>query len=157
LVALGVGMAASGTILLSAVPVAALSYMSGALIPTAIKSLLFLHQQGYVLIGVLALSYWWFLAALIAKIGREIAERKRIDVALKENEVRLQETLAAGQVVAFTWDPRTGRSQRSLNASQWLGLEPGGASHGTGKGFLAPGHPEARRGFADQIKGAGPE
>jgi hypothetical protein len=40
LVAIGVGMAASGTILLSAVPVAALSYMSGALIPAAIKSLL---------------------------------------------------------------------------------------------------------------------
>src|SRR5499427_5722002 len=157
LVAIGVGMAASGTILLSAVPVAALSYMSGALIPAAIKSLLFLRQQGYLLIGVLALSYWWFLAALIAKIGREIAERKRIDVALKENEVRLQETLAAGQVVAFTWDPRTGQSQRSLNASQCLGLEPRTASHGIGKDFLARVHPDDRRGFAGQIKNLHPE
>jgi len=157
LIALVVGMAASGTILLSAVPVAALSYMSGALIPTAIKSLQFLHHQGYLLIGVLALSYWWFLAALIAKISREIAERKRIDVALKENEVRLQETLAAGQVVAFTWDPRTGQSQRSLNASQCLGLEPRTASHGMGKDFLARVHPDDRRGFAGQIKNLHPE
>jgi len=157
LVALGVGMAASGTILLSAVPVAALSYMSGALIPTAIKSLLFLHQQGYVLIGVLALSYWWFLAALIAKISREIAERKRIDVALKENEVRLQETLAAGQVVAFTWDPGTGQSQRSQNASQCLGLESRTATQGMGKDFLARVHPDDRRCFAAQIKALRPE
>ena len=77
LVALGVGMAASGTIFLSAVPMAAFSYMSGALIPTAIKSLLFLNQQGYLLLGVLAVSYWWFLAALIAKISREIADASR--------------------------------------------------------------------------------
>jgi PAS domain S-box-containing protein len=157
LVALGVGMAASGTILLSAVPVAALSYMSGALIPAAIKSLLLLQQQRYLFLGVLALSYWWFLAALIAKISREIAERKRIDVALKENEVRLQETLAVGQVVAFTWDPRTGHSRRSLNASQCFGLEPRTASHGMGKDFLARVHPDDRRGFASQIKGLRPE
>jgi two-component sensor histidine kinase len=157
LVAIGVGMAASGTILLSAVPVAALSYMSGALIPAAIKSFLLLQQQSYFFIGVLALSCWWFLAALIAEMSREIAERKRIDVALKENEVRLQETLAAGQVVAFTWDPQTGRSQRSLNASHCLGLEPRTASHGMGKDFLARVHPDDRRAFADQVKGLRPE
>jgi two-component sensor histidine kinase len=90
-------------------------------------------------------------------MSREIAERKRIDVALKENEIRLQETLAAGQVVAFTWDPRTGRTQRSLNASHCLGLEPHAASHGMGKDFLACVHPDDRRGFAGQIKGLRPE
>src|SRR5262249_2533322 len=157
LVAIGVGMAASGTILLSAVPVAALSYMSGALIPAAIKSLLLLQQQSYLFIGVLALSYWWFLAALIAEVSREIADRKRIDVALKENEVRLQETLAAGQVVAFTWDARTGRSQRSLNASQCLGLEPRMASQGMGKDFLTRVHSDDRRSYAGQIKSLRPE
>ena len=77
LVALVVGMAASGTVLLSAIPAAAISYMSGILLPGAVKCLLLLNQKGYLLLGVLALSYWWFLAALIAKIKREISERSR--------------------------------------------------------------------------------
>ena len=117
LLALAVGMAASGTILLSAMPIAALSYMSAILIPSAVKSLLFINQKGYLLLGVLALSYWWLLAALIAKVSREISDRKRIDVALKESEIRLQQTLTAGQIVAFSWNPETGMSQRSENAS----------------------------------------
>jgi hypothetical protein len=54
LVALGVGMAASGIILLSAVPAAAFSYMSGILIPTAVKCLVLLNPKGYVLLGILA-------------------------------------------------------------------------------------------------------
>jgi hypothetical protein len=45
LIALGVGMAASGTILLSAVPAAAFSYMSAILIPTAVKCLVLLNQK----------------------------------------------------------------------------------------------------------------
>jgi len=90
LVALGVGMAASGTVLLSALPLAAMSYMSGILIPSAVKCLFFLNHQGYLLLGVLALSYWWFLAALISKVTQEISDRKRADVALKESEVRLR-------------------------------------------------------------------
>ena len=126
LVALVVGMAASGTILLSAIPAAAISYMSGILLPGAVKCLLLLNQKGYLLLGVLALSYWWFLAALIAKIKREISEREQADVALKESESRLQDALKAGQVVAFTWDPGSGLSQRSENASQILGFEPRG-------------------------------
>jgi PAS domain-containing protein len=144
LVALGVGMAASGTVLLSAVPAAAFIYMSGILIPSAVKCLVFLNQKGYVLLGVLAVSYWWFLAALIAKITREIRERKQADVALKESEVRLQAALMAGQVVAFTWDPRTGLSQRSENAPQILGVElQGGTDRGRNE-FLTRVHPEDR-------------
>jgi PAS domain S-box-containing protein len=152
LVALGVGMAASGTILLSAIPAAAVAYMSAILIPSAIKCLVFLNQRGYVLLGVLTLSYWYFLAALIAKITREIAERKQADIALKESEIRLQEALTAGQVLAFTWDPRTRASQRSANARQILGLEPQAA-----KDFLPCVHPEDRGRFAALIKGLGPE
>src|SRR6266436_3481476 len=75
--------------------------MSGILIPTAVKCLVLLNPKGYVLLGILALSYWGFLAALIAKITREINERKKADVALEESEARLQEALTAGQVVAF--------------------------------------------------------
>jgi len=148
LVALVVGMAASGTILLSAVPAAAFSYMSGILIPSAIKCLVFLNQSGYVLLGVLALSYWWFLAALIAKVSREITERKQADVARKESEARLQEALTAGEVVAFTWDPETRLSQRSENASEILGFEPQVATNARHKGFLVQVHPVDRGSFA---------
>ena len=123
LVALAVGMAASGTVLLSALPAAAFAYMSGILIPGAIKCLLLVNHKGYLLLGVLAVSYWWFLAALITKVTREIRERKQADVALNESEAELQEALTAGHVVAFTWDPKTGLSRRSQNAPQILGLE----------------------------------
>jgi PAS domain-containing protein len=157
LVALGVGMAASGTILLSAVPLAAFSYMSGILLPAAVKCLFFLNQKGYVFLGVLAVSYWWFLAALIAKIAREIGERKQADLALKESEVRLQEALTAGQVVAFTWDPGTGLSRRSANAPEVLGLasrvDPGGRP----SDFLERVHPDDRACFAAQVKALSPE
>ncbi len=162
LVALGVGMAASGTILLSAVPAAALSYMSGILIPTAVKCLVLPNPKGYVLLGILALSYWGFLAALIAKITREISERKKADVALEESGARLQEALTAGQVVAFTWEPGTGLSRRSENAPQVLGFKPKGGTDGQADAFLAHGeaddflarvHPEDRAGFAARIRG----
>ncbi len=157
LVALGVGMAASGTILLSAVPAAAYAYMSGILIPSAVKCLAAFDQKGYLLLGLLAVSYWWFLAALIAKITREIRERKQTDIALNESETRLQEALVAGHVVAFTWDPRAGLSQRSENAPQILGLESrAGADRQSGE-FLARVHPDDRLSFSAQIKGLRPE
>jgi PAS domain S-box-containing protein len=157
LIALTAGMAASGTILLSALPGAAFSYMSGILIPSALKSLIFLNAKGYLLLGVLVLSYWWFLAALIAKVAREIGERKRIDIALKESEIRLQQTLNAGQMVAFAWDPKTGLSRRSENAADILGLEAGAASSGLGRDFLSRLHPADRKCFITQIKALCPE
>jgi PAS domain S-box-containing protein len=157
LVALTAGMSASGAILLSALPVAAFSYMSGILLPSALKCLLLLNNKGYLLLGVLVLSYWWFLAALISKVAREIGERKRIDVALKESELRLQQTLRAGQVVAFTWEAGTGLSRRSENASQILGLETQAASHGVGKDFLSRLHDDDRKRFFAQIKRLCPE
>jgi len=157
LVALIVGMTASGTILLSAIPPAAFSYMSGILLPASVKCLVFLNQKGYLLLGVLALSYWWFLAALIAKITREISERKAADIALKESEARLQQALAGGQVVAFTWDLTTGQSQRSENASQVLGLEPQVATREQLSDFVARVHPEDRGYFVTQVKGLCPD
>ena len=156
LLALVAGMAASGTILLSAIPIAALYYMSGILIPSAVKSVLFINQKGYLFLGILALSYWWLLAALIVKVSREISDRKRIDVAIKEREIRLQQTLAAGQMVAFNWDPETGFSHRSENAARSFGLEPQAAAHGPGKDFLARVHPQDRKRFAAQIKALSP-
>jgi PAS domain S-box-containing protein len=156
LVALDVGMAASGTVLLSAVPAAAFAYMSGILIPAAVKCLLLLNQKGYLLLGVLAVSYWWFLAALISKVTREIRERKQADVALNESEAQLQEALTAGHVVAFTWDPDTGLSRRSQNAAQILGL---GSQEGADRAndFLARVHREDRASLAAQTAALSPE
>ena len=153
LVALGVGMAASGTILLSAIPAAAFSYMSVILIPSVVKCLVLADQKAYLLLGILALSFWAFLAALIAKITGEINERKKADVALEESEARLQETLTAGQVVAFTWEPGTGLSQHSENASQVLGCEAKADTHGRANDFIARVHPEDREGFAARVSG----
>jgi PAS domain S-box-containing protein len=156
LVALGVGMAASGTVLLSALPAAAFAYMSGVLIPAAMKCLLLVNQKGYLLLGVLAVSYWWFLAALIIKVTREIRERKQADVALNESEAELQEALTAGHVVAFTWDPKTGLSRRSQNAPQILGLE---SQEGVERSndFLARVHRQDRGCLAAQIAALSPE
>ena len=50
LVALVVGMAASGTILLSAIPQAAFCYMSTILIPSAGKCFILLNQKSYILL-----------------------------------------------------------------------------------------------------------
>jgi two-component sensor histidine kinase/PAS domain-containing protein len=157
LVAIGVGMAASGTVLLSAVPLAAFSYMSAVLLPAAVKCLFLVNQGGYIFLGMLAVSYWWFLSALIAKVSREIGERKQADLALKDSEVRLQEALDAGQVVAFTWDPASGLSQRSANAPRVLGL-PSHAGPDWGPGsFLERVHGDDRACFAAQVKALSPE
>lgn len=283
LVALGVGMAASGTIMLSAIPQAAFSYMSVILIPSAVLCLFFLNQKGYSLLGVLVVSYWCFLAALIAKITREISERKQADtaliesemryralyednpsmyftvdpagivlsvnkfgaqqlgctsaelagqslmqlvhehdrplaqkqlasiamnpemvakeevrnvrrdgsifwvrqaaravpnregqmvflivceeiterkqaeVALKTSEARLQEALTAGQVVAFTWNPATGLSQRSENAAQILGLEQQPGAKAGRLDFISRVHPEDRANYAAQARNRTPK
>lgn len=157
LVALGVGMAASGTILLSALPSAAITYMSGILLPSAIKCLAFLNGRGYLLLGILALSFWGFLLALIRKITREINDRTRAELTLKERGLRLQEALAAGKVVAFSWDPATGFSHRSGNASQVLGFGPEAGDRRRGKDFLACLHPDDRARFAAQVKHLSPQ
>jgi PAS domain S-box-containing protein len=131
--------------------------MSAILIPSAVKCLFFLNQKGYVLLGVLALSYWWFLAALISKVTQEINERKQADIALKESEAQLQQALTAGQVVAFTWDLTTGRSQRSENVSEILGFGPHSAPQECPTDFLAHVHPEDRSNFETLIKELCPE
>ena len=59
--------------------------------------------------------------------------------------------------MAFTWDPRTGLSQRSENAPQILGLESQAGTRGLGEDFLARVRPEDRSSFTSHIKGLRPE
>ena len=104
LVALVVGMSSSGTILLSAVPPAAFSYMSAILIPSALKCVFLFDHKSYVLLGVLAISYWAFLAALIGKITRETGERMSADIALLESEARYRALYEDNPSMYFTVD-----------------------------------------------------
>src|SRR5262245_34014783 len=102
LVALGIGMAACGTVLLSAIPRAAFSYLSAVLLPSALKYLL-VGQKGYFLLGTLALSYWGCLAALISKISRDIREREESELALAERNAQLALAGRAALVGSYTY------------------------------------------------------
>src|SRR5215510_12640835 len=107
LVALGIGMAACATVLLSAIPRAAFIYMSVILIPTALKCLL-LGQKGYLLLGTLALSYWGCLAALIAKTSRDNRERQESELVLAERNTQLELASKSARVGSFSVDFSTG-------------------------------------------------
>lgn len=121
LVALAVGMAATGTILLSTVPLAAFVYMSGILIPSALKCLV-LNQKGYLLLGTLALSCWGFLAALIAKITGDIRERDRAEQALAEHNMQRALAERAALVGSFAYDADTERMEISPGYAAIHGL-----------------------------------
>lgn len=65
LISLGVGMAASGSVLLAPLERSAVAYMSAILVPTAFSCFFVLDYSQYGLLGWLAVSYWLFLFALI--------------------------------------------------------------------------------------------
>ena len=112
LVAVAVGMAATGTILLSALPPAAFVYMSGILIPSALKCLV-LNQKGYLLLGGLAVSCWGFLAALIAKITGDMRERERAEQSFAEHNVQRALAERAALVGSFAYDTHSERMEIS--------------------------------------------
>src|SRR5262245_48023160 len=138
LVALGIGMAACATVLLSAIPRAAFIYMSVILIPTAVKCLL-LGQKGYLLLGTLALSYWGCLAALIAKTGRDIKERHEAELALDERDLQLALAASAGLVGSYAYDANTEAVQISPGYAAIHGL-PAGTTEITRSEWLAHVH-----------------
>ncbi|HVZ05637.1 ATP-binding protein [Hyphomicrobium sp.] len=74
LLALAVGMAASGSILLAPVPIAAIVYAATILVPVAVKFLVLGGRENVVLAG-LAVSFLFFLIVLIAVTGRMFLER----------------------------------------------------------------------------------
>lgn len=88
--------------------------------------------------------YAYILAALFA-------ERRQHEAVFRESEARLQEALAAGAVTAFEWDPRSGVSQRSENASQILGFGPKRTLNAAQ--FLARIHPDDRARFKASVEG----
>jgi len=140
LVALGVGMAACATVLLSAIPRAAFSYMSVILIPTALKCLL-VGEKGYLLLGTLAVSYWGCLAALIAKTSRDIKERQESELALVERNAQLALAGRAVLVGSYTYDVNRGAMQVSEGYAAIHGL-PEGTTETSYSEWRARVHPE---------------
>jgi diguanylate cyclase (GGDEF)-like protein len=104
LIALAVGMAASGSILLAPVPTAAVTYQSIILLPLVAKCFLVLGTKDYLALGLLAVSYWFFLTALIMTTARLFDERLRALDALHASHL---ETEAAAMT-----DPLTGLANR---------------------------------------------
>ena len=158
LMALGIGMAACATVLLSAIPRAAFSYMSVILIPTALTCLL-VGEKGYLLLGTLALSYWGCLAALIAKTSRDIKERQEAEIALAERNAQLALAGRAVLVGSFTYDVNKGTLQVSEGYAAIHGL-PEGTTETSYSDWRARVHPEdlgrveerRDRAFADRRK-----
>src|SRR5262249_55727213 len=107
LVALGIGMAACGTVLLPAIPSAAFSYMSVVLLPSALKYFL-VGQKGYLLLGPLALSYWGCLAGLIARTSRDNRELQESELVLAERNTQLELASKSARVGSFSVDFSTG-------------------------------------------------
>ena len=83
------------------------------------------------------------------------AERRRQQAALIEAAARLEEALAAGAVMAFEWDARTGVSHHSANAAEVLGYDQQAPL--TTARFLDLIHPEDRTHFKAQVQGVRPD
>jgi len=90
-------------------------------------------------------------ARLLQAARSEIAERRReeqrhrrrTEALMKESEARLQEALAAGQVIAFEWEAGTDITHRSQNAAEILGFARGNEPKSLGD-FLAAVHAHDR-------------
>jgi PAS domain S-box-containing protein len=140
LVALGIGMAACATVVLAAIPPAAFIYMSVILIPSALKCLL-VSQEGYLLLGTLALSYWGCLAALIVKTSRDIRERQESELALAERNAQLALAGRAALVGSYTYDVKKASMQVSEGYAAIHGLPEGTIETSYGK-WRTRVHPE---------------
>jgi PAS domain S-box-containing protein len=124
LVALGIGMAACGTVLLLAIPAAAFSYLSVIMLPSALKFFL-VGQNDYLLLGTLALSYWGCLAALIAKSSRDNRERQESELALAERNAQMALAGTAALVGSYAYNVKGGKMQVSEGYAAIHGLPEG--------------------------------
>ena len=110
LIALCVGMAASGSVLLAPVPAAAAAYAATILLPLVFKCLIVLGAD-YVALGALAISFLAFLLALIVTNARMFIERLRAVNQLKSSFDALSEAREETERMAMT-DGLTGVANR---------------------------------------------
>ncbi|WP_244466062.1 EAL domain-containing protein [Hyphomicrobium sp. GJ21] len=111
LMALTVGMAASGSVLLAPIPVAAVLYATAILLPPALKCILFVQGHQYLGLGALAVSFLVFLYGLIVTTGRLFLERLEAVASLKDTIAALSEAREETERVAMT-DGLTGIANR---------------------------------------------
>ncbi|MBS0250027.1 MAG: EAL domain-containing protein [Proteobacteria bacterium] len=110
LVALVVGMAASGSVLLSPIPAAAILYAATILIPLAVKCV-FIPLENHLILSALALSFFMFLVGLIASNARVFAERLEAVEKLKDSVAALVSARQETERAAMT-DGLTGVANR---------------------------------------------
>ncbi|HVX36932.1 MAG TPA: EAL domain-containing protein [Hyphomicrobium sp.] len=119
-VALAIGMAASGGILLAPIPAVAAIYVTTVLLPLALKCFFVLGHQ-YVDLGALTLSFLLFLYGLIATTGRLFLERLTVVTQLKDTVAALSEAHEETERVAMT-DGLTGIANRRAFMDRLNGL-----------------------------------
>ena len=116
LMALCLGMSASGSVLLSAAPRSAIAYMACILTPIAIKCLFVNGSEEYRLLAALTLSYALFLFACIKSCAKLFSDRNR---AVEELHHSLVTAEAAKQEV----ERANGRFEAALrNMPQGLSM-----------------------------------
>ena len=126
-IALAVGMAASGSVLLAPpIPSAAILYMSALLLPLIFKSVLVLGGKTYLVLGLLGVSYWFFLAALIATTARLFAQRLQATTKLERSLGELSKAHEETELAAMT-DGLTGLPNRRAFVDR---LEASGSAAG---------------------------
>ena len=110
-VCLAVGMAASGSVMLSPIRPAAIAYMLTVLLPTAGKCLIVLGDAGSALLGCLTLSYSLFLLTLINSAHKLFHDRLDAVEKLGHSLARIQEEHHRTEHAA-SHDPLTDLSNR---------------------------------------------
>ncbi len=111
LMALTVGMAASGSVLLAPIPAAAVLYATAILLPPALKCILLVPGHQYLGLGALAVSFLVFLSGLIVTTGRLFMERLDAITRLQDTIEALSEAREETERVAMT-DGLTGIANR---------------------------------------------
>jgi PAS domain S-box-containing protein len=94
----------------------------------------------------------------IVGIDIDLTERKQAQAETEERESRLADALAAGQVIAFEWDPATRQSKRSSNAAAILDFEERDDAGGSrSNGFFQRIHPDDRERLKEGMRALCPE
>ena len=128
LIALCVGMSASGSVLLAAIYPAAIAYMACILAPVALKCFLFLDGREYFLLGALTLSYAVFLVNCINSCWRAFTDKSR---AIDELTISLAKTELAKKEIerAAYYDALTGLPNRRAFLNFSLESEKAGSNN----------------------------
>ena len=87
-----------------------------------------------------------------AQLAHEIAERKRSEELLRQEEERLRLALAAGRMGTWKWDIASGRVDWSKELEAIHGLAPG-EFPGTYEAFISRIHPDDRQHTRDVVRG----